>query len=86
MPDTRILILDELPAALDTISRAVVMDTLNRLIEGQTSIVIDRAFASVRRSDRICPVVRGGLVRAETRDNPNAIRRAYTAADRLRTR
>jgi ATP-binding cassette, subfamily B, bacterial len=59
--DTPILILDEPTAALDAASEQTVVEALERLMEGRTSIVIAHNLNAVRRADVIF-VVKGAEV------------------------
>jgi subfamily B ATP-binding cassette protein MsbA len=51
--DTPILILDEPTAGLDAVSEQAVMEALNRLMQGRTSIVIAHRLGTVRHADVI---------------------------------
>lgn len=56
-----ILLLDEPTAALDTESERLVIDALERLMEGRTVIAIAHRLSTVRDADRIM-VINGGTV------------------------
>jgi len=56
-----ILILDEPTAALDTESEKVVMEALERLMEGRTVITIAHRLSTIRDADKIV-VLKGGVV------------------------
>jgi subfamily B ATP-binding cassette protein MsbA len=60
--DPRILILDEATNALDSISENWIYDTLARLKEDRTVIMIAHRFATIELADRII-VLDGGSVR-----------------------
>jgi ABC-type multidrug transport system fused ATPase/permease subunit len=51
--DAPILILDEPTAALDTESEAVVMEALERLMQGRTVITIAHRLGTIRDADMI---------------------------------
>ena len=51
--DTPILILDEPTAGLDAVSEQAVMEALNRLMQGRTSVVIAHRLGTVRHADVI---------------------------------
>ena len=59
-----ILILDEPTAALDTESEKVVMDALERLMEGRTVITIAHRLSTIRDAHKIV-VLKGGFVAEE---------------------
>ena len=62
--DSPILILDEPTAALDTESEKLVMDALEKLMEGRTVIVIAHRLSTIRDADKII-VLKGGYVTEE---------------------
>jgi ATP-binding cassette subfamily B protein len=64
-----ILILDEPTAALDAASEAAVMEALDRLMEGRTSIVIAHHLRSVRKADVIFVVKGAGIVEYGTHES-----------------
>ena len=51
--NTPILILDEPTAGLDSVSQQAVMEALDRLIWGRTSVVIAHRLGTIRRADAI---------------------------------
>ena len=57
----RILSLDEATSALDSISESLIQDSLERLMEGRTAIVIAHRLSTVLAADRIL-VLDGGRV------------------------
>ncbi|MEI6085797.1 MAG: ABC transporter ATP-binding protein [Verrucomicrobiota bacterium] len=59
-----ILILDEPTAALDTESEKVVMEAIERLMEGRTVIAIAHRLSTIRDCDKIV-VLKGGFVAEE---------------------
>ena len=59
-----ILILDEPTAALDTESEKLVMEALERLMEGRTVITIAHRLSTIRDADKIV-VLKGGFVAEE---------------------
>jgi subfamily B ATP-binding cassette protein MsbA len=66
--NTPILILDEPTAGLDAASEATVIDALDRLMKGRTSVVIAHHLGTIRHADIIF-VVRGSqIVEAGTHD------------------
>jgi ATP-binding cassette subfamily B protein len=59
--NTPILILDEPTSGLDVASEQLVIEALDRLIEGKTSIVIAHRLTTIRRAQQIC-VIDGGTI------------------------
>jgi len=59
-----ILMLDEPTAALDTESEKLVMEALERLMQGRTVITIAHRLSTIRDSDKIV-VLKGGYVAEE---------------------
>jgi ATP-binding cassette subfamily B protein len=57
-----ILILDEPTSGLDSSSEKLVIEALERLMEGRTTIMIARHLESVRRADSIFVLERGRIV------------------------
>jgi ATP-binding cassette, subfamily B, bacterial len=66
--DTPILILDEPTAGLDAASEQAVMQALDRLMKGRTSVVIAHHLGTVRRADVIFVMKDGELVESGTHD------------------
>jgi len=63
-----ILILDEPTAALDTESEKIVMDALERLMEGRTVITIAHRLSTIRDADKIIVIENGCVVEEGTHD------------------
>ncbi len=63
-----ILILDEPTSALDAESKALVDDTINRLQQGKTVIVIAHQLSSIRDADQIFVMAQGEIVERGTHD------------------
>jgi ATP-binding cassette subfamily B protein len=66
--DPVLLILDEATSSLDSESEALVLQALDRLMEGRTSIVIAHRLSTVRRADRIFVLKEGQVVEEGTHD------------------
>ena len=63
-----ILVLDEPTTGLDAEAEAVVLDALERLMEGRTTLLIAHKLATVRRADRIAVLDAGRIVEHDARD------------------
>ena len=66
--DTRILILDEATANVDSYSEMKIQKALNVLLQGRTSIVIAHRLATVRECDRIFVLHHGRLIEEGNHD------------------
>jgi ATP-binding cassette subfamily B protein len=64
--DPAILILDEATSSLDAESEKAVMEALDRLMQGRTSLVIAHRLSTVRRADRIYVLREGEIAEAGT--------------------
>jgi ATP-binding cassette subfamily B protein len=60
--DAPILILDEPTSSIDSRTEAVILDALERLMEGRTTIVIAHRLSTIRSADRILVVHDGEIV------------------------
>lgn len=63
---TRVLVLDEATASLDSTSEAAVQQALSEVLSGRTSIVIAHRLSTVRAADVILVVEDGGIVERGT--------------------
>jgi ATP-binding cassette, subfamily B, bacterial len=63
-----ILVLDEPTSGLDPASEELVIDALNRLMEGKTSIVIAHRLTTIKRADIIFVINEGQLIESGTHD------------------
>jgi ABC transporter fused permease/ATP-binding protein len=64
--DPAILILDEATSSLDSESESLVLQALDRLMEGRTSLVIAHRLSTVRRADCIYVLKEGRTIEAGT--------------------
>jgi ATP-binding cassette subfamily B protein len=66
LKDAPILILDEPTSSIDSKTEAVILDALDRLMEGRTTFMIAHRLSTIRRADQILVVDRGRLVQKGT--------------------
>jgi ABC-type multidrug transport system fused ATPase/permease subunit len=66
LKDTRILILDEPTSALDTQTEFLILEALERLMEGRTTLIIAHRMSTIHRADRIVVLDHGKAVEAGT--------------------
>ena len=66
--NTPILILDEPTSGLDAASEQLVVEALDRLMEGKTSIVIAHRLTTIRRAQQIYVIDNGAIAEAGTHD------------------
>jgi ATP-binding cassette subfamily B protein len=64
--DPAILILDEATSSLDSASESLVLQALDRLMEGRTSLIIAHRLSTVRSADRIVVIKDGCTVESGT--------------------
>jgi ATP-binding cassette, subfamily B, bacterial len=81
--DAPLLLLDEATSALDAESERLVQVSLERLMEGRTTIVIAHRLATVRASDRIIVMDHGRIVEEGNHDNLNVGDGLYARLARL---
>jgi ATP-binding cassette subfamily B protein len=66
--DPAILILDEATSSLDSASESLVLQALDRLMRGRTSLIIAHRLSTVRTADRIVVIKDGCTVESGTHD------------------
>jgi ATP-binding cassette subfamily B (MDR/TAP) protein 1 len=59
---TKVLLLDEATAALDSASERMVQDALNRASEKRTTIAVAHRLSTIQHADVICVLDGGNLV------------------------
>jgi ATP-binding cassette subfamily B protein len=64
--DPAVLILDEATSSLDSESEALVLQALDRLMQGRTSLVIAHRMSTVRKADRIFVLKEGAVIESGT--------------------
>ena len=67
--DAPIVLLDEPTTGLDAESESLVMEALDRLLEGRTALVIAHRLATVRRADLILVLDEGRVVESGTHED-----------------
>jgi len=66
--DSKILVLDEATASIDSYTEMLIQQALERLMEGRTGIVIAHRLATIRGADRIIVLQDGGIVEQGNHD------------------
>jgi ATP-binding cassette subfamily B protein len=83
--DTPILILDEPTSGLDSSSEQAVIEALDRLMEGRTSIVVAHHLSSIRHADVIFVIKDSELVEQGTHEELLAAGGVYSDLYRIQT-
>ena len=83
--DTPILILDEPTSGLDSSSEQAVIEALDRLMEGRTSIVVAHHLSSIRHADVIFVIKDSELVEQGTHEELLAAGGVYSHLYRIQT-
>src|SRR5439155_3633860 len=68
LKDAPILILDEPTSSIDSKTEAVILDALDRLMVGRTTLMIAHRLSTIRRADIILVMEHGRLVEQGTHD------------------
>ena len=77
LQNPQVLILDEATSALDTESEYIVQQSLQRLMEGRTTIVVAHRLSTIRRADEILFVQGGRIIEMGNHDELIALGGEY---------
>ena len=69
LKNPQILILDEATSALDNQTEIEIQETLNKLSEDRTTLVVAHRLSTIRHADEICVVTAEGIVERGTREH-----------------
>jgi ATP-binding cassette subfamily B protein len=86
LKDAPILILDEPTSSIDSKTEAVILDALDRLMEGRTTFMIAHRLSTIRRADKILVVDHGRLVEQGTHEELLALDGVYKQLHDLQNR
>jgi ATP-binding cassette subfamily B (MDR/TAP) protein 1 len=68
LKDSSILLLDEATSALDTVSKRLVQEALDKLMEGRTTILVAHRLSTVRDADNIAVLQHGKVAEMGSRE------------------
>lgn len=77
LQNPQVLILDEATSALDTESEYIVQQSIQRLMEGRTTIIVAHRLSTIRHADEILFVQSGRIIERGTHDELMAIGGEY---------
>lgn len=76
--DTKILILDEATASVDSYTEMLIQDALSKLLKNRTGVVIAHRLATIRNADRIIVLQDGMIIETGTHDELVATNGLYS--------
>jgi ATP-binding cassette, subfamily B, bacterial len=77
LKDAPVLILDEPTSALDAATEALVIEALERLMTGRTTLIIAHRFSTIRRADRVVVLEGGRVVEGLTSESMRRMQLAH---------
>ena len=86
LKDSPILILDEPTSSIDSKTEAVILDSLDRLMEGRTTFMIAHRLSTIRRADWILVMDQGSVVEQGRHDDLLAAGGLYRQLHDLQTK
>ena len=86
LKDSPILILDEPTSSIDSKTEAVILDSLDRLMEGRTTFMIAHRLSTIRRADWILVMDQGRVVEQGRHDDLLAAAGLYRQLHDLQSR
>jgi ATP-binding cassette subfamily B protein len=85
LKDPPILILDEATSAVDNETEAAIQRSLDRLVQGRSSLIIAHRLSTIRRADRIHVMEAGRIVESGSHEELVARGGSYAMLWRLQT-
>jgi ATP-binding cassette subfamily B protein len=83
LKDAPVLILDEPTSSIDSRTEAVILDALEHLMEGRTTLIVAHRLSTLRRADRILVINAGEVVEQGTHESLVAQGGLYTLLNSL---
>ena len=83
--DAPVLILDEPTSSVDSRTEEVILDALDRLMEGRTTFIIAHRLSTIRHSDRIVVLDKGQIVETGSHEELMALNGLYAQFYRIQS-